>query len=146
MVGSGSRLRFLWFGLVVLLGLTPSAAFAQLGVPNPPAVPPDEFINTPPFGTQPHPLNNSHVTQPWDLFHGGLVVREYQVLPRTVVLPMEAVEPGSLPSTIEWQQVTLPGYRVTETVGGFIVHDHWEVRPVGTAYYWTFVPAHFRRK
>ncbi|MGH7324158.1 MAG: hypothetical protein ACREJ9_05860 [Candidatus Rokuibacteriota bacterium] len=140
------RIRWLCFNFIALVALGGSPAFAQIGVPNPPAVPPNQFINTPPFGTQPHPLNNSHVTQPWDLFHRGLVVRELHVLPRTVVIPIETAQPGSLPSTIELQQVTLPAYRVTETVGGFIVHDHWEVRPVGNAYYWTFVPTHFRRK
>jgi hypothetical protein len=140
------EIRWFILCLIALVTLVGGPAFAQLGVPNPPAVSPEQFATTPPFGARPNPLNNSHVTQPWDFFHTGLVVRELQVLPRMIVVPMEAAQPGSLPSTLELQQVTLPGFRVTETVAGYIVDEHWEVRAVGSAYYWTFVPTHFRSK
>jgi hypothetical protein len=90
-----------------------------------------------PFGTSPHPFNN---VPPWA---PNSILGTYQVPPQTVVLPMETAQPGSLPPIIEVQPVTLPGYTVTETARGYMVHAHWGVRQVGTAYYWTYFPAYF---
>lgn len=98
-------------------------------------------------------LNNPHPAFPWAYpwalsaaSSRGLVLRDLEVPPRSMSLPVEVVQPGSLPPTIEWQQVTLPGYRVTEHVNGFTVHGHWTVSLRGNAYYPTWVPTHFRSK
>lgn len=134
--------------MLVLLGAAGSPAHAQIGVPNTPALRPGQPLPEP-FGNAPHPFNDSHPAQPWDRFNPGaygLPVGDFEVPPRTVVIPMEVVQPGSLPSTTELQAVTLPGYRVTETTTGFIVHEHWGVRPVGEIYYWTLIPTSFRAK
>jgi|SRR2546422_1785727 len=119
---------------MAILPLSSEWAFAQ----SVPGADPNFFSNNP------HPAMPWH--SPWALSNQGLVLREIEVPSRSVVIPMEVVQPGSLPSTIEWQEVTLPGYRVTEKVNGFTVQGHWEVRPHGSAYYWTWVPTHFRSK
>jgi hypothetical protein len=59
---------------------------------------------------------------------------------------MEVPQPGSLPPKIERREVILPGYRVTETTTGFIVREHWTVRRIGNAYYWTRRPTYFKSK
>jgi hypothetical protein len=132
----------------VLLATAGTTAHAQIGVPNTPALPPGQPLPAP-FGTAPHPFNDSHPAQPWDRFHVGTVglpIGDFEVPARSVVIPIEVVHPGSLPSTAEPREVTLPGYRVTETTTGFIVHEHWGVRPVGNIYQWTLIPTYFRAK
>lgn len=92
-------------------------------------------------------VDNPHPAFPWSyptaLATNQPAVRSFEVPPRTVILPM--VQPDSVPS-ITTQLVTLPGYRVTETAAGFIVHGHWGVQPTGAAYAWTWVPTYFKRK
>lgn len=122
------------FGLALLLMLSATAE-AQLGVVNPFVLPPGTNpLAVTPFGKSPHPLNN--VLWP-------RIMATYQVPPVTAVIPMETAQPGSLPPAIEVKAVTLPGYAVTEMVGGYLVHEHWGVRQVGNAYYWTYFPANF---
>ena len=109
-----------------------------MGVPNPGALPPGTNpLTAIPFGDSPNPFNNSA----W-----APVLRVVAIPPLTTVIPMQAAQPGSLPPTIEAQQVTLPGYLVTEMTTGYLVHGHWGVRPVGNAYYWTYFPTNFVRK
>ena len=93
-------------------------------------------------------LNNPHPAFPWHYppANQAQVLGETETPPRSVVIPMEVAQPGSQPPTVEWQQVTLPGYQVTETTAGFIVHGHWGVRPMGNVYYWRWVPTYFRSK
>jgi hypothetical protein len=134
-----SALPGLAAALVLLLA---APAGAQLGVVNPPTLPPGPA--PPPFGSQPHPLNNPHPALPW----GGPwmsmgTLRVIEVPARAVVLPMEAAEPGSPPGAAELRQVTLPGYLVTETTWGWVVHGHWGVQPAGSTYYWTWRPTYF---
>jgi hypothetical protein len=69
-------------------------------------------------------------------------VRVIEMPARKVVLPMEVAEPGSS-AAVQLREVTLPGYRVTETTGGWVVHGHWGVEPAGSTYYWTWRPTYF---
>jgi hypothetical protein len=126
--------------LGLLLG---GPAGAQLGLPNTPQIRGRLDPGAQPFGQSPHPFNDPHPAQPWFWPGGDRVVRVVEVPPRTVTLPMEAVQPGSLPSAVQWRTVTLPGYRVTETARGWIVDAHWSVEPVGPVYVWTWRPARF---
>jgi hypothetical protein len=93
-------------------------------------------------------VSNPHPAFPWfyptALATNEPTVRSFEVPPRVVTLPM--TQPDFTPSTIMTQEVTLPGYRVTETAAGFIVHGHWGVQPTGAAYAWTWVPTYFKRK
>lgn len=125
---------------MLLLGAAPMAR-AQLGVVNPIALPPGSPAT--PFGKDPHPFNNVHPAQPWSVWNP--VPREFVVAARVVVVPMAVVQPGSLP-TIEWRTVILPGYRVTETKRGYVVHEHWGVEPVGNAYAWAWRPTYYIAK
>jgi hypothetical protein len=101
-----------------------------------------------PFGTQPHPFNNPHPALPWAGPWMGidLPVRVVEMPARTVVLPMDAAQPGSPPSAVQWRAVTLPGYTVTETVRGWVVHEHWGVEPAGEVYHWAWRPTYFVAK
>lgn len=121
----------LWLGVAAV-------AQAQLGVVNPFALSPGSPAT--PFGADPHPFNNVHPAQPWSVWNR--VLREFVVSPRVVVVPMAVVQSRSLPSTVEWRTVILPGYRVTETNHGYLVHEHWGVEPVGNAYAWVWRPAY----
>jgi len=123
---------------MLLLGAT-SVAQAQLGVVNPVALPPGSPAA--PFGKDPHPFNNFHPRQPWSVW--DYVLREFVVAARVVVVPMAVVQSGSPPSTIAWRTVMLPGYRVTETKRGYVVHEHWGVEPVGNAYAWAWRPTSY---
>jgi hypothetical protein len=136
-----SALRGLAGAALVLLLSAPAGA--QLGRPNPFTLSPGSEAQ--PFGTEPHPLNNHHPAEPWGAPWMTMdpAVRVIEVPARTVALPMQAAEPGSSPGAVELRQVTLPGYRVTETTRGWIVHAHWGVQPAGNIYYWTWRPTYF---
>lgn len=128
-----------------LITLAAAPAGAQMGVPNTPVLPPGP--SAPPFGNRPSPFNDPYPTQPWNALTGaGAVVREFLVPARSVTVPMEVAMPGSLPPVIANRVVTLPGYRVTETTAGFLVHEHWGVEPRGGAYYWTLRPTYFQSR
>lgn len=145
--GGAARARGLWARPVALAAalslVLAGPAAAQLGLPNVPQIRGPLDPRTQPFGQDPHPFNDPHPAQPWFWPGGDRVVRAMEVPPRTLTLPMEAVQPGSLPSTVEWRTVTLPGYRVTETARGWIVDAHWGVERVGSVYVWTWRPARF---
>lgn len=133
--------------LVALALAFAAPALAQLGQPNPGALPGTTLPD--PFGNAPHPFNNSHPLQPWDpwLWGGqGRPIAEHLVPERTVVIPMEVPQAGSLPSFYGPVPVTLPSYRVTETTAGFVIHGHWGVEPRNGVYYWTWRPTNFRGK
>jgi hypothetical protein len=119
----------------------PAAAPAQLGVVNPPALPPGSPAT--PFGRAPHPFNNAHPAQPWSAWNP--VLGEFVVAARIVVVPMAVASSGAGP-IVAWQTVMLPGYRVTETSSGYIVHEHWGVEPVGDVYYWAWRPTYYVAK
>jgi hypothetical protein len=129
-----------------LLLLLAVPAGAQLGVPNPPV--PPAGPEPPPFGSQPHPFNNPHPALPWAGPWKGIdvPVRVIEVPARTVVLPMVAAEPGSPTGAVELREVTLPGYVVTETTRGWVVHEHWGVEPADSVYRWTWRPTYFVAK
>lgn len=130
--------------VAVALLATWGTAQAQIGVPNTPLVPPGQPL-PPPFGSQPHPFNDSYPTQPWDRSYVGafgLPVRDVEVPARTVVVPVQA---ASGTSAIR-QELTVPGYLVTETTTGYIVHEHWGLQPMGNVYYWTLIPTYFKPK
>ena len=118
--------------LAVSLVLVAGTADAQLGNVNPVALPPNSTAQ--PFGNDPHPFNNSG----WAPF-----IRVIEVPPRLVVLPVEVVQPGSLPPIIAYRQVTLPSYRITELIGGYIYDAHWGMAPTNGVYYPTFYPRRF---
>lgn len=123
---------------MLVLGV-PAVARAQLGVVNPATLPPGS--TTKPFGSDPHPFNNFHPRQPWSVWDYAL--SKFVVVARVVVIPMVVIQPGSLPPTIEWRTVTLPGYRVTEMRRGYVVHGHWGVEPAGNAYSWAWRPTYY---
>ncbi len=124
-------IKHLMFAVVLLL--LAGSAEAQLGVVNPGALPPTSTAQ--PFGNDPHPFNN---LPPW-----SPVVRILEVAAQTTWLPVEVVQPGSLPPIIEYRSVTLPGYRITEMVGGYISQAHWGMAPTNGVYYPTFFPPRF---
>ena len=117
----------------VALVLVAVSAEAQLGGVNPTALPPNSTAQ--PFGRDPHPFNN---LPPW-----SPVVRVLEVSPQLAVLPVEVVQPGSLPPLVEYRQVTLPGYRITEMTGGYVYHAHWGMASTNGVYYLTFFPQRF---
>ena len=119
--------------LAAALLLGASTADAQLGNVNPVALPPNSTAQ--PFGNDPHPFNNVPGWSP--------VIRVFDVSARMVSLPVEVVQPGSLPPIIEYRSVTLPGYRITEMFGGYIYHAHWGMAPTNGVYYPTFFPQRF---
>ena len=119
--------------LAAALLLGASTADAQLGNVNPVALPPNSTAQ--PFGNDPHPFNNVPGWSP--------VIRVFDVSARMLSLPVEVVQPGSLPPIIEYRSVTLPGYRITETFGGYIYHAHWGMAPTNGVYYPTFFPQRF---
>ena len=118
---------------VVTLGLLAGSAEAQLGVVNPGALPPNSTAQ--PFGNDPHPFNNVPGWSP--------VMRVINVDAQMARLPIEVVQPGSLPPLIEYRDVTLPGYRITEMIGGYLYHAHWGMAPTNGVYYPTFYPQRF---
>lgn len=122
---------------IIALG-TAAPARAQLGVVNPFALPPGSPAT--PFGKDPHPFNNAHLAQPWSVWNPA--IREFVVPARVLVVPLAVLEAGGWPA-IEWRTVTLPGYRVTETRYGYVVHAHWGVEPVGHAYAWAWRPVNY---
>jgi hypothetical protein len=140
-----TKARFALPGLaaLALVVLVAVPAGAQIGEPNTPRVRSGPLPD--PFGQQPHPFNDPHPALPWHEPWTGMdpTVRVIEVPARTVVLPMEAAEPGSSPGSVALRQVTLPGYRVTETTRGWVVHAHWGVQPAGSVYYWTWRPTYF---
>ena len=115
------------------LVLVTGSAEAQLGNINPTALAPNSTAQ--PFGQDPHPFNNVPGWSP--------VMRVFDIFAQTAWLPVEVVQPGSLPPIIEYRVVTLPGYRVTETFGGYIYHAHWGMAPTNGVYYPTFFPQRF---
>jgi hypothetical protein len=137
-----ARSALLSLAATALLLLVAAPAGAQIGVPNAPFVAPGPLPE--PFGPRPHPFNDPHPVEPWSPF--DRVVRVFQVPARTVVVPMDAAEPATPSAAVEWQQVTLPSYQVTETLKGWLVHNHWGVAPVGNAFYWTWRPTYFVAK
>jgi len=118
---------------VAALVLVTGTAEAQLGNVNPVALPPNSTAQ--PFGKDPHPFNNVPGWAP--------VMRVFDVSARTAWLPVEVVQPGSLPPLIEYRSVTLPGYRITEMFGGYVYHAHWGMTPTNGVYYPTFFPQRF---
>jgi hypothetical protein len=119
--------------LAVALVLVAGSAEAQLGNVNPTALPPNSTAQ--PFGNDPHPFNNVPGWSP--------VMRVLDVSAQMVWLPVEVVQPGSLPPLVEYRQVTLPGYRITEMFGGYVYHAHWGMAPTNGVYYPTFFPLRF---
>src|SRR5262249_5885270 len=97
---SSRAMKHLMF--VVVFGLLAGTAEAQLGAINPGALPPTSTAH--PFGNDPHPSNNVG----W-----APVIRFIDVAAQIAQLPVEVVQPGSLPPIVEYRSVTLPGYRIT---------------------------------
>lgn len=122
--------------LAVALVLVAGSAEAQMGNVNPTALPPNSTAQ--PFGNDPHPFNNVPGWAP--------VMRVIDVSARMLWLPVEVVQPGSLPPLVEYRQVTLPGYRITEMTGGYVYHAHWGMAPTNGVYYPTFFPLRFISK
>jgi hypothetical protein len=74
----------------------------------------------------------------------GTVIREVNVPPQAVEVPMEVPQPGSLPNTIETVTVTIPGYRIVETTTGYWVDPRYTVvRGSNGTYYWQGVTGGF---
>lgn len=138
--------------LAVLMLFPIASAEAQLGVPNPTTLPPSApgTAAPKPFGTDPHPFNNSHPMQPWDPSSAsiyGAPLRAYDVPAQSVEVPIEVPQPGSLPSIVEPRVVTVPGYRVVETAKGYFVSARWGLQPGSNGvYYWVWMPGYFQPK
>ena len=138
------RLQMKQWAWTLLLVMLPAVVHAQMGVTNPTTP-----TSNPPFGTLPNPLNNPFPTQPWSQPGGmmGTVVREVNVPPQTIAVPMEVPQPGSLPNRIETVTVTIPGYRIVETSMGYWVDSrHTLVQGSNGAYYWQGVTGGFISK
>jgi len=119
--------------LAASLVLVAGTAEAQLGNVNPVALPPNSTAQ--PFGQDPHPFNNVAGWAP--------VLRIIDVPPRTAWLPVEVVQPGSLPPIVEYRTVTLPGQRITVMTTGYLYHAHWGMAPTNGVYYPTFFPQRY---
>jgi len=128
-------MRVLTLGVFLLL-LLPVTVFAQ-GNPSNPAD----------FTRNPYPaMPWSGITNP-KMGTQGSVIRQIEVPPQQVVVPVYVPAPGSLPGEYQQQVVEIPGYVITETTTGYIYPERVSLQEVTPGVYqWVRVPQQFQPK
>ncbi len=131
--------------LVLLLAVTGPAQ----------APPPPSGGNTPPSQSNITNVPNDFPTpvQPWyglpapNRAIQGSVIRQIEVPPQQVVVPVYVPAPGSLPGEYQQQVVEIPGYVITETTTGYIYPERVSLQEVTPGVYqWVRVPQQFQPK